>query len=505
MLAVTVDTEKLDYDIHSLIKAFYPEETVKIISPSTDREKAESLKAHLFMDIVLKGNKQKIAFYDRALNKEPELKTEFPFSIKDGNGAGGVLGKEGKNSFKGVLYQSLREYSGKSLPWGNLTGIRPTKIAMGMLSLGKNDGEIAQFMEEAHFVSREKTELSIEIAHREKELLSPLHGKEGYSLYIGIPFCPTTCLYCSFTSYPIGAYEKLVERYIECLCKEMDYVAGVYKGKPLDSVYIGGGTPTTLSADNLQRLLSHLEDAFDLSGLLEFTVEAGRADSITREKLAVLKKHGVSRISINPQTMKEETLRLIGRRHTVEQVREAFFLGRDMGFDNINMDLILGLPGESKEDVANTVSEIKKLAPDSLTVHSLAIKRASKLREWIEEKGMGYLHNTEEIMTIAGEGAKAMGMHPYYLYRQKNMTGNLENVGYAKEGKYGIYNILIMEEVQTIMALGAGSISKILLPGGRIERADNVKDVNLYIEKFDEMLKRKSVLFQLQKDEGWLG
>lgn len=508
MLAVTVDTEKLDYDIHSLVKAFYPEETVKIITPSTDREKAEDLKKHLFMDIVLKGKTPQISFYIKDSEGEPRLEKEFPFSMElstehmsadDEN-----PGKEGKNLFKRRLYQSLSEYSGKNLPWGNLTGIRPTKIAMGMLSLGKDDEEIARFMEEAHFVSSEKTELSIEIAHRERQLLEPLHGKEGYSLYIGIPFCPTTCLYCSFTSYPICAYEELVDQYIECLCKEMDHVAEAYRGKPLDSVYIGGGTPTTLSAERLERLLSHLERTFDLSGVLEFTVEAGRADSITKDKLAVLKSHKVSRISINPQTMKEETLRLIGRRHTVAQVKEAFSLARDMGFDNINMDLILGLPGESTKDVANTVSEIKKLDPDSLTVHSLAVKRASKLREWIEENGMEYLHNTEETMAVAEEGAKAMSMHPYYLYRQKNMTGNLENVGYAREGKYGVYNILIMEEVQTIMALGAGSISKILLPGGRIERADNVKDVRLYIEKFDEMLKRKNALFQLQRDEGWL-
>ena len=505
MLAVTVDTEKLDYDIHSLIKAFYPEETVKVISPSTDNEKAEDLKKHLFMDIVLKGSKQRIAFYVMDSEGKLRLDREVPFLIENMLEDNEHPKKEGKNLFKSRLYQSLREYSGKSLPWGNLTGIRPTKIAMGMLSSEKSHEEISKFMEEAHFVSREKTELSIEIANRERQLLAPLHGKEGYSLYIGIPFCPTTCLYCSFTSYPICAYEELVDRYIECLCGEMDYVAGAYRGKALDSVYIGGGTPTTLSAERLERLLSHLEKTFDLSKLLEFTVEAGRADSITKEKLKVIKSHGVSRISINPQTMKEETLKLIGRRHTVEQVKEAFFLGRDMGFDNINMDLILGLPGENAEDVAGTVSEVEKLNPDSLTVHSLAVKRASKLREWILQNGMEYLQNTEETMAIAAEGAKAMNMHPYYLYRQKNMTGNLENVGSAREGKYGVYNILIMEEVQTIMALGAGSISKILLPEGRIERADNVKDVRLYIEKFDEMLKRKSALFQLQKDEGWLG
>lgn len=494
MLAVTVDTENLDYDIHSLVKAFYPQETVKLISPATDKEKAEDLKRHLFMDIVLKGKKQKIAFYVKDSEGEPRLEKEVPFFIENICEDDGHPGKEGKNLFKGRLYQSLSEYTGKFLPWGNLTGIRPTKIAMGMLSAGKNQEEIARFMEETHFVSREKTKLSIEIADRERKLLAPLQGKEGYSLYIGIPFCPTTCLYCSFTSYPICAYEKLVDRYIECLCKEMDYVSEIYRGKTVDSVYIGGGTPTTLSAERLERMLSHLEKNFDLSKLLEFTVEAGRADSITRDKLAVLKNHGISRISINPQTMKEETLKLIGRRHTVEQVKEAFFLAREMGFDNINMDLILGLPGESAEDVARTVSEIEKLNPDSLTVHSLAVKRASKLRQWITENGMEDLHNTEETMAVAAKGAKAMDMHPYYLYRQKNMTGNLENVGYAREGKYGIYNILIMEEVQTIVALGAGSITKRVYPGGRIERCENVKDVGGYIERIEEMIERKQML-----------
>lgn len=511
MLAVTVDTEKLDYDIHSLVKAFYQEEEVKVLSPSTDREKVNDLKKYLFMEIILKGGLQKIVFYAKDPEGIPQSEREFSFSVENLFKDGETLSKEGKHLFKSRLYQSLSEYTGRSLPWGNLTGIRPTKIAMGMLSSGKDDEEIVRFMEEAHFVSRKKAKLSVEIARRERKILKPLHGEEGYSIYIGIPFCPTTCLYCSFTSYPICAYEDVVDRYIECLCREMDHVAEAYRGKTLDSIYIGGGTPTTLSPSCLDRLLSHLDKTFDLSEILEFTVEAGRADSITREKLSVLKDHEVSRISINPQTMKEETLKLIGRRHTAEQVKEAFFLARDMGFDNINMDMILGLPGENEEDVAKTVSEIEKLDPDSLTVHSLAVKRASRLREWTRENGSGNLYplgdvcDPEETMAAAAKGAEAMNMHPYYLYRQKNMTGNLENVGYAREGKYGIYNILIMEEVQTIMALGAGSISKVLLPGGRIERADNVKDVRLYIEKFDEMLKRKDALFQLQKDEGWLG
>lgn len=238
-----------------------------------------------------------------------------------------------------------------------------------------------------------------------------------------------------------------------------------------------------------------LQNTHDWSQVREFTVEAGRADSITAEKLRVMKRYGVTRISVNPQTMKQETLDLIGRRHTVAQTVEAFRLAREEGFDNINMDLILGLPGETKEDVEETIHRVQELGPDSLTVHSLAIKRASRLSQWILEHGISTLHNTDETMAIAAQGAKQMGMEPYYLYRQKNMSGNFENVGYAKPEKAGIYNILIMEEVQSIMALGAGTISKRVYGDGRIERCDNVKDVGQYIERIDEMIQRKQRLF----------
>jgi oxygen-independent coproporphyrinogen-3 oxidase len=238
----------------------------------------------------------------------------------------------------------------------------------------------------------------------------------------------------------------------------------------------------------------YVRQKLDFSNVKEFTVEAGRADSITKEKLEVLKKYGVSRISVNPQTMKDDTLKLIGRQHTVAQVISAFNLAREVGFDNINMDIILGLPGETESDVQHTIDEIVKLNPDSLTVHSLAIKRASRLNQWIEENGISTLKNTDTTMKIAQEGAYKLGMKPYYLYRQKNMSGNFENVGYAREGKYGIYNMAIMEEVQTIIALGAGSITKRVYPDGRIERCDNVKDVALYIEKIDEMIDKKRTL-----------
>ena len=475
MLAVWINKANFEYDVHSIVKAFYPEETVKVLTPETGEQKRQELAAKVRLKILLSDDGAKLT--DRDLSRSWQWDAASGDSYKD--------------CFKRFLYQSLSEITGHKLPWGNLTGIRPTKIAYGMLEEGKTDAEILEYLEEKHFVSPKKSQLSIDIAKRERELLKDIHYEGGYSLYIGIPFCPTTCLYCSFTSFAIGAYRKQVEDYIDCLIKEMDYVSKRYAHKILDSVYIGGGTPTTLEADQLDRLIGALKEKFDFSQVKEFTVEAGRADSITEDKLKVLYRHGVSRISINPQTMKQETLDIIGRRHTVEQVLEAYALARKIGFDNINMDLILGLPGETAEDVRNTIARVTELAPDSLTVHSLAIKRASRLSQWIQEHGVSTLRNTDETMEIAAAGAAAMGMEPYYLYRQKNMSGNFENVGYARPGKLGLYNILIMEEKQTIVALGAGSITKRVFADGRIERCDNVKEVALYIEKIDEMIERK--------------
>lgn len=484
MLAVAINRANFEYDVHSIVKAFYPEETVKVLTPETGEQKREELEQALEYTIELEDS-------TAVLNHRTDASLMGTYTWR-----WDVEKEESyKDGFKQFLYRSLSQITGKNLPWGNLTGIRPTKIAYGMLEEGNTEEEILHFLREKHFVSEEKSRLSIDIARRERELLSQIHYEGGYSLYIGIPFCPTTCLYCSFTSYAIGAYRKQVEDYIDCLIKEMKYVANKYKDKILDSVYIGGGTPTTLEAEQLDRLISHVKKLFDFSHVKEFTVEAGRADSITAKKLEVLYHHGVTRISINPQTMKQETLDIIGRRHTVEQVVEAYKLAREIGFDNINMDLILGLPGETPQDVQHTINKVVELAPDSLTVHSLAIKRASRLSQWIQENGISALQNTDETMAIAAKGAALLGMQPYYLYRQKNMSGNFENVGYAAPGKFGLYNILIMEEKQTIVALGAGSITKLVLPDGRIERCDNVKDVKLYIEKIDEMIQRKEDFF----------
>lgn len=476
MFAVEINREKYEYDIQALVKSFYPEEQVAVLLPESRAGKRRELADKVRIRLVVQEDGADLTVDSGTYHWT------------------GTEVEDSRGSFKRFLYEVLSRETGRSLPWGNLVGIRPTKIAYSLLEEGKSRREIVEHYFREHYTSAEKAELAVDIAERERKLLSGIHYQDGYSLYIGIPFCPTTCLYCSFTSYPIGAYRKLVDAYVDCVTREMEYAAENCRGRILDSVYIGGGTPTTLEPEQLDRLLARLKSLFDFRTVKEFTVEAGRADSITEEKLQVLLRHGVSRISVNPQTMKQETLDVIGRKASVKQVEEAYALARRVGFDNINMDLILGLPGELEEDVQHTIDRVVELAPDSLTVHSLAIKRASRLNQWIQENGVSTLRNTDETMKIAAEGAGKLGLVPYYLYRQKNMSGNFENVGYAREDRPGLYNVLIMEEVQTIVALGAGSITKRVYPDGRIERCENVKDVALYIQKIDEMIERKRKL-----------
>lgn len=488
MLTASVNTELYRYEIHSLIKAFYPEEDVKVLvegAPVKGAGREEAARTAPFMTVHFCPDHLQVALPGTDLSLE-EKAGEEPFDRK---------GRECKTVLKHLVYDILSAHTGRDLPWGELIGIRPTKIAMQRLLEGDTQEEAADFMIREHKASREKALLAADIAEREKRILSGIHYENGYSLYVGIPFCPTTCLYCSFTSFPIGAWKKRVDEYLDALEKEIVSGAALMEGKILDTVYIGGGTPTTLEPDQLERLIRALKQHFPMENLQEFTVEAGRPDSITPEKLRVLKEQGVTRISVNPQTMRDGTLKLIGRRHSVAQTEEAFRMAREAGFDNINMDIILGLPGETEEDVAYTIDRIRALDPDSLTVHSLAVKRASKLQQWIEKNGYAQINNTDEGMKIAAGGAADMDMKPYYLYRQKNMSGNFENVGYAREGKYGIYNILIMEEKQSILALGAGSISKAVFPGGRIERSDNCKDIDTYIATIDEMIARKDRLY----------
>lgn len=488
MIVVKLNQPGFEYDIYSLLKAFYPEKNISVTAE--DKEYPEPVESLMTVDY----HAERISIAWSPFGAAGEV------SVEPSDRA------ETKNRLKQALYRMLAEQTKQTLPWGTLTGIRPVKIPVKYLEAGWEREKIGQYMRDTYFTSDEKTGLSIDIAERELSLLHRLDYENGYSLYIGIPFCPTTCLYCSFTSFPLSAWADRVNGYLDALEKEIDFAAVKFGTKRLNTIYIGGGTPTTLEPYQLDRLMRKIKCSFDLSHCLEFTVEAGRPDSITREKLAVLKRHGVTRISINPQTMKQETLALIGRRHTVEQTVESYWMARELGFDNINMDLIMGLPGETLSDVRATMEQLKLLRPDNVTVHSLALKRAARLNLFKEDYKDYKMVNTQEHMDLVASYAKEMGLKPYYLYRQKSMAGNLENIGYARPGMAGIYNVLIMEEKQTILALGAGAVTKLVRypkkdsAAGQPEaeerqpeivRVENVKDVETYLKRVDDMIERK--------------
>ena len=403
-----------------------------------------------------------------------------------------VTGLDKKNAhevFKDSLYKKLSEKTGKKLPWGYLTGVRPSKIAYTMLEEGATKEQIKKHFMDKHYASEEKADLALTVARKELDILTDMDYKTGYSLYIGIPFCPSICLYCSFSSYALGAYKDYVDNYVDALIKEIRFVAESMKGRRLDTVYMGGGTPTTLSAAQLDKVLTVVEEAFDLSRCRELTVEAGRPDSVTPDKFKVLK----------PQTMNQKTLDLIGKKHTVGDIKNAYAMAREAGLDNINMDMILGLPGEGVDEVYHTLNEIKEMRPESLTVHSLAIKRASRLNILRQQYTELSIKNTDSIIAMTEQTARDLNMQPYYMYRQKNLSGNFENVGYAVAGLECIYNILIMEEKQTIIAMGAGASTKAVFdadqPSPRIERVENVKDLTSYISRIDEMIERKRIFF----------
>lgn len=473
MIQIICRDQKISYTAYHLVKAFFPE-------------------AQLGLQINEEGSKARI----RAEEEQ-----------------GLCIEAEGPEE----LYQKLCRTAGRELPWGMLTGVRPVKLPAAWIA--EHEGQFSsreearadfiRYFQDTRFVSPQKAALAFDIAWKERTVLAG-HGlqADGASLYVGIPFCPSVCRYCSFSSGPIGRYASQVDDYLQVLVRELRSRKEEYftAGRYPDTIYMGGGTPTSLSEDQLRYLLDEMERIFSIhhgmaeNRIKEYTVEAGRPDSITREKLKILKEHGVNRISVNPQTMNQKTLDSIGRAHTVEQTRQAYFLAREEGFDNINMDLIMGLADETADDVRHTLAEIEQLRPDSLTVHTLAIKRASALgiarridktddTECAEERTV----RVETMIADASQKACSMGMEPYYLYRQKMMAGNFENIGYALPGKEGLYNILIMEEIQNIIACGAGATTKIMLENEKefsgdrtkrkIVRQENVKSIEEYIRR----------------------
>ncbi len=402
-----------------------------------------------------------------------------------------------------MAYDLLCEMCDFTPKWGILTGVRPSKLIVKRISQYDEENARDWFLN-TYKVSPEKTELAINVAKRELKIIEKA-GEKSFSLYISIPFCPTRCSYCSFVSHSINSEkaQNLIPNYIGKLLEELTFTAQRAKenGLRLTSVYWGGGTPTTLSADELDRILAHIENTFDLSECLEYTVEAGRPDTITKEKLDVLKKHNVGRISINPQTFSDSVLNAIGRRHTTAQTEEKFLLAKNVGFDAINMDLIAGLPTDTIENFKNSVNRAVELGADNITVHTLALKRSSTI---VTENECDEVTDKDimEMLDYAEKTLSANGYFPYYMYRQSKALGNLENVGWCKDGKECFYNVLMMEEYQSIFSVGAGAVTKLRTEDGSIiERIFNFKYPFEYISRFDEIIDKKERMSSFYSEE----
>jgi len=396
-----------------------------------------------------------------------------------------------------LLYKLLCDFTGLTQPWGILTGVRPVKL-LRRLAEESNEEQAVKKFEKDFFVSNEKIALSRETEHNERKILE-LSKPESFSLYVGIPFCPSRCSYCSFVMASIERAEKLIEPYTKLLCEEIKRTAEIANklGLRLETVYFGGGTPTTLSAEQLDTVLRTVNKSFDMSTCREFTVEAGRPDTIDIAKLFALKENKVDRISINPQTVNDEVLKTIGRKHTAQQFFDAFELARKCGFDNINTDLIAGLPTDTPESFKNSLDSIVRLNAECITVHTLCMKRASRLTTEGVTLDLQQARDAREMLAYTQNVLGQNEYIPYYMYRQSRMVGNLENVGWSKRGFESLYNVYVMDETHTILACGSGGVTKLKRNNpDYLERIFNFKYPYEYIDRFDELIQRKSGIMQ---------
>lgn len=396
-----------------------------------------------------------------------------------------------------LLYKLLSDFTGLTQPWGILTGVRPVKLLRRLAEESNEELAVKKF-ENDFFVSNEKIALSRETEHNERKILE-LSKPESFSLYVGIPFCPSRCSYCSFVMASIERAEKLIEPYTKLLCEEIKRTAEIANklGLRLETVYFGGGTPTTLSAEQLDTVLGTVNKSFDMSTCREFTVEAGRPDTIDITKLFALKENKVDRISINPQTTNDEVLKTIGRKHTAQQFFDAFELARKCGFDNINTDLIAGLPTDTPESFKNSLDSIVRLNAECITVHTLCMKRASRLTTEGVTLDLQQARDAREMLAYTQNILGQNEYIPYYMYRQSRMVGNLENVGWSKKGFESLYNVYVMDETHTILACGSGGVTKLKRNDpDYLERIFNFKYPYEYIDRFDELIQRKSGIMQ---------
>lgn len=464
MIKLKLNNDFYSYDVYHISNLFF--DSVELIASDDWNYSITVLN-----DFVYIASKEKVESY------------KFDEGLKD------------KSNVKIAIFKYFTKITGRVLPWGTLIGIRPSKIALNLMEENKTDEEIIGYFKYHSLTHENKAKLCIEVAKREKKIVND--DVKTISIYLGMPFCPTRCLYCSFISDTIANCRDLVDDYLKAMIYEIEKTASFIdeKGLTIESIYFGGGTPTSVDNNQFEYVMKSVYDNLLKSKVREFTVECGRPDSITYEKLMTMKKYGVSRISINPQTMNNDTLKLIGRNHTAEDVIDKFNLSRKVGFDNINMDIIIGLPGEDIFKVKNTCSEIIKLNPESITVHGLALKRGSKMFENVLNNVKMKIPDQNELNDMHDETlncAYALNMNPYYMYRQKNMVGNLENVGYSIPDKECIYNVEMIEDKQTIIAIGSNGVSKIIFRDtNRIERYGNLKDVREYTKRIEEKVDGK--------------
>jgi len=407
-----------------------------------------------------------------------------------------IITRQHKRIYSHIFLEVLEQVTGMKQSWGILTGIRPMKLYHKYRQEGySSQDSITQLMED-YRVSREKSELLSKIASIQLRAVPDLYElREEVSIYIGIPFCPTKCAYCTFPAYAIHRKSGRVESFLDGLHEEIREMGKwlTKKDMKITTIYFGGGTPTSIEAEEMDALYETMYASFpNMDGVREITVEAGRPDTITPAKIDVLKKWGIDRISVNPQSYTDETLKAIGRHHTVQETKDKFWLSREMGMKNINMDLIIGLPNEGMEEFSNSLSETEKMQPESLTIHTLSFKRASEMSQNRDKYKVADRETVEQMMKLGEEWNERNGYDPYYLYRQKNILGNLENVGYAKPGEESIYNIIIMEEVQTIIGVGCGASSKFIHPEtGKITQFYNPKDPAAYILSYETSIEKK--------------
>ncbi len=486
MIYVYLQGHNFEYGVYELVRMFFFGEEIIIID---DLEQYDD-KGILIENYLIK-KKNSYSSLTKVTKNGECIKSYEVKKIEDIEIGIADLIKKLNVGVKQSIYEALNDFQVSKVPWGVLIGVRPLKIVNDLMKKGIEDSKILSILQNEYKLWEGKSKLMLEIGKVQQKYIYPI-DEDSFSLYVSIPFCPTRCIYCSFPSNSMLKTEEYIDEYTDKIIYEIKKIGNMMGNKKINTVYIGGGTPTAIPIKNLEKIIESIYLTFEEKNIKEITVEAGRPDTINKEMLKMLKENNIDRISINPQTMNDETLKLIGRNHNSKDIINAYNIARQVGFSVINMDIIVGLPGEGVDEIVYTLEQIMQLNPENLTVHTLAVKKGSKFKQTMDKYPIENENIIEDMLEITAEYAKNMKLEPYYLYRQKQMLGNYENIGYAIKGRECVYNILIMGEKETIIAVGEGGVSKIYFPEeDRLERVPNVKNLRQYLSRIDEMIERK--------------